>query len=169
MRAMTRAEVRSAIVNLDPTQKKVHLPVWFDEVQWHRIDYLGWRDLRAPMRVYLVADVDDRATGILLRQHPNQGDLGSRAMMCDLCRFSRRFNEVSLFTAQRPSRDKRQRLSTVGLHLCTDLDCSANVQSKPIVGPFAPPVEETIGRRREGLRERTTTFLRSVTDRGRIA
>ncbi|MGF7120493.1 hypothetical protein J2X34_000896 [Rhodococcus sp. BE178] len=80
---MTRAEVRAAIVNLDPAQKKVHLPTWFDEVRWHRIDYLGWRDLRAPMRVYLVADVDDEAFGVILRQNPNQTALGSRAVMCD--------------------------------------------------------------------------------------
>lgn len=164
MRAMTRSEVRAAIVNLDPAQKKVHLPTWFDEVQWHRIDYLGWRDLRAPMRVYLVADIDDRAFGVVLRQNPNQAVLGSRAVMCDLCRFARRFNEVSLFTAQRPSKDKRQRLSTLGLHVCTDLDCSVNVHSKPIVGPLDPPVAETIERRRRGLRERTETFLRSVSE-----
>lgn len=169
MRPLTRAEVRAAIVNLDPAQKKVHLPTWFDEVHWRRIDYLGWRDLRAPMRVYLVADVDDEAFGVMLQQNPNQAVLGSRAVMCDLCRFTRRFNEVSLFTAQRPSKDKRQRLSKLGLHVCTDLDCSVNVHSKPIVGPLDPPAEETIERRRQGLRERTAAFLRSVSDPDRTA
>lgn len=162
MRTMTRAEVRASIVNLDPVQRRVHLPTGFDEVRWNRIDYLGWRDLRAPMRVYLVADVEGEALGVMLRQNPNQAVLASRAVMCDLCRFARRFNEVSLFTAPRPSRDKRQRLSTLGLHVCTDLDCSVNVLSRPVVGPLDPPAEETIERRRQGLRDRTATFLRSV-------
>ena len=162
MRSMTRAEVRASIVNLDPVQKRVHLPVGFDEVRWPRIDYLGWRDLRAPLRVYLVADVEGEALGVMLRQNPNQAAHSSRAVMCDLCRFARRSNEVSLFTAPRPSRDKRQRLSTLGLHVCTDLDCSVNVHSKPIVGPLDPPAEETIERRRQGLRERTAAFLKSA-------
>lgn len=166
---MTRAEVRASIVNLDPMQRRVHLPTNFDEVRWHRIDYFGWRDLRAPMRVYLVADVEGEAVGVMLRQSPNHAALSSRAVMCDLCRFARRFNEVSLFTAPRPSRDKRQRLSTLGIHVCTDLDCSVNVHSKPIVGPLDPPAEETIERRRQGLRDRTIAFVRSASDPARTA
>ncbi|MEU6957887.1 hypothetical protein [Streptomyces sp. NPDC045714] len=43
MRPMTREEVRGAIVNLDPAAKKVRLPARFDDVRWHRIDYLGLR------------------------------------------------------------------------------------------------------------------------------
>lgn len=169
MRPMTRDEVRTAIANLDPMQKKVHLPTWFDDVQWSRIEYLGWRDLRTPMRAYVVADVDDQALGVVLRQNPNQAVLGSRSVMCELCRFTRRFNEVSLFTAQRPSLDKRQRLSVRGLHVCTDLDCNVMVGIKPLVGPLDPPAEETIERRRQQLRERTTAFLRSVADVERTA
>lgn len=83
-------------------------------------------------------------------------------MMCDLCRFARRFNEVSLFTAQRPSRDKRERLNAVGLLLCTDLDCAVKVHSKPAREAFDRPVEEILRSRREGLRSRTVDFVRSV-------
>ncbi|MQP36141.1 FBP domain-containing protein, partial [Rhodococcus erythropolis] len=49
MRLMTRDEVRGAIVNLNPPQTRVRLPSRFDDVTWHKIDYLGWRDLRAPL------------------------------------------------------------------------------------------------------------------------
>ncbi|WP_405750966.1 MULTISPECIES: FBP domain-containing protein [unclassified Streptomyces] len=164
MRPMSREEVRGAIVNLDPAEKKVRLPAWFDDVRWHRIDYLGWRDLRAPKRAYLVTEADDQALGVLLRQAPNDPAHGSRAMMCDLCRFARRFNEVSLFTAQLPSRDKRERLNSVGLLLCTDLDCVVKVHSKPVREAFDRPVDDIIRSRREGLRSRTITFIRSVSD-----
>ncbi|WP_424534311.1 FBP domain-containing protein [Sphaerisporangium viridialbum] len=163
MRPMTREEVRGAIVNLDQTEKRVRLPAWFDDAPWHQIDYLGWRDLRAPKRAYLVTEADDQALGVLLRQAPNEAAHGSRAMMCDLCRFTRRFNEVSLFTARRPSRDKRERLNALGLRLCTDLDCAVKMHPKPIRQAFDPPVDE-IAARREGMRSRTIAFIRSVSD-----
>ncbi|MEV6123308.1 FBP domain-containing protein [Streptomyces sp. NPDC052077] len=164
MRPLSREEVRDAIVNPDPAEKRLRLPAWFDDVRWHRIDYLGWRDLRAPRRAYLVAEADGRALGVLLRQAPNEASLGSRAVMCDLCRSSRRFNEVSLFTAQRPSRDKRERLNAVGLLLCTDLDCAVKVNSTSIRQGFDPPTGDVTAARREGLRSRTLTFIRSVSD-----
>ncbi|MER6914070.1 FBP domain-containing protein [Streptomyces sp. NPDC000594] len=167
MRPMTREEIRGAIVNLDSTDNRVRLPTWFDDVRWDRVDYLGWRDLRSPQRAYLVTEADDQALGVLLRQAPNDAAHGSRAMMCDLCRFTRRFNEVSLFTARLPSRDKRERLNTVGLLLCTDLDCAVKLHSKPIRQPFDPPVEEMIERRRVGMRSRTITFIHSVSERER--
>lgn len=76
----------------------------------------------------------------------------------------RRFNGVSLFTARRPSRDKRERLSALGLLLCTNLDCAVKMHSKPVRSAFDPPVEEIIGARREGMRSRTIAFIRSVSD-----
>lgn len=164
MRSLTRDEVRGCIVNLYPPTAKVRLPARFDDTRWDRIDYLAWRDTRAQQRAYLVADVDGEAQGVLLRQNPNQAALASRAVMCDLCRFTRRFNEVSLFTAPRASTDKRRRLSAVGLLLCTDLDCVRNVHRTPTTGPHDPPAEQVIEARRSGLRARTADFLRSVPD-----
>ncbi|RGC68623.1 hypothetical protein C5N14_12700 [Micromonospora sp. MW-13] len=162
MRAMSRDEVRGAIANLDAVGSKVRLPAWFDEVAWDKLDYLGWRDPRAPLRAYLVTDIDGTASGALLRQSPSRAELGGRAVMCSLCHFMRRFNEVALFTAPRPSADKRQRLSTLGILVCTDLDCVTKVHSAPVLGPLDPPVDEIIQARREGLRVRTVSFLRSV-------
>lgn len=164
MHPLTRDEVRRCVVNLDPPSARVRLPAWFDDIRWERIDYLGWRDTRASQRAYLVGVVDGETVGALLRQSPNKPALASRAVMCDLCRFTRRFNEVSLFTAARASLDKRRRLSTVGLLLCTDLDCVRNVHRTPTTGPHDPPPEQIIENRRSGLRSRTTDFLRSVPD-----
>ncbi|MYQ52283.1 FBP C-terminal treble-clef zinc-finger [Streptomyces sp. AmelKG-A3] len=164
MRPMTREEVRGAIVNLDPAAKRVRLPVWFDDVRWRRIDYLGWRDLRSPKLAYLVTEADGQAWGVLLRQAPNEAALASRALMCDLCRSSRRFNEVSLFTARRPSRDKRERLNALGLLVCTDLDCAVKVNAKLARQGFDLPVGDHVQASREGLRSRTIAFIRSVSD-----
>lgn len=164
MRPLSRDEVRGSIMNLDPPTTRVRLPAWFDEIRWARIDYLGWRDTRAQQRVYLVADVDGEARGVVLRQNPSQPTLAARAVMCDLCRFTRRFNEVALFTAPRASADKRRRLSAVGLLLCADLDCVRAVHRTPVTGPHDPPPEQVVASRRHGLRTRTVDFLRSVPD-----
>jgi len=164
VRALTRAEARAAIVNVDPAEGKVRLPGHFDDLRWEELDYLGWRDPRAPSRAFLVADVDGRAVGALLRQSPSHAEVGSRAVMCALCRFSRRFNEVALFAAHRPSRDPRKRLSSVGLLLCTDLDCHRNVRTVRSGGPIDPPPDEVVRARREGLRARTVAFLHTLTD-----
>jgi hypothetical protein len=161
---MTREEIRGCLVNPDPAEKKLRLPAWFDDVRWDRIDYLGWRDLRAPQRAYLVTEAAGQPLGVLLRQAPNDAALGSRAVMCDLCRSSRRFNEVSLFTARRPSRDKRQRLNAVGILLCTDLDCAVKINAKPLRGPHFLERGDHLEERREGLRSRAITFIRSVAE-----
>ncbi|MFF3002506.1 FBP domain-containing protein [Kitasatospora sp. NPDC057940] len=160
---MTREEVRAAIVNLDPNENRVRLPAWFDDVRWDRIDYLGWRDLRAPKRAYLVTEADDQALGVLLRQTPSDARLGNRAVMCDLCRSVRRFNEVSLFTARRPSRDKRERLNALGLHLCTDLDCAVEINPKSL-RRYAAPDQDGITAHRDGIRTRTAAFIQSVAE-----
>ncbi|WP_328694670.1 FBP domain-containing protein [Streptomyces sp. NBC_00342] len=60
---MTRDEVRGAIVNPSPAEKKVRLPARFDDVRWHRIDYLGWRDLRAPKRAVITEANDQPGPG----------------------------------------------------------------------------------------------------------
>lgn len=167
MRPMTRDEVRSSIVNLYPATARVRLPAGFDDTRWDGIDYLGWRDTRSRHRAYLVADVEGQACGALLRQNPNQAVHASRAVMCDLCRSTRRFNEVSLFTASRASTDKRRRLSTIGLLLCTELDCFQMVHHAPAARAHDRQPEQIIEARRSGLRSRTIDFLRSVPDASR--
>ncbi|MGN6241067.1 MAG: FBP domain-containing protein [Cellulosimicrobium cellulans] len=165
MRPLSRAEARAAIVNTDPSEGKVRLPAHFDALRWADLDYLGWRDPRAPQRAFLVAEgLDGRVLGAVLRQSPSHAETGGRAVMCALCRFTRRFNEVALFAAPRPSFDKRRRLSTVGILVCTDLDCGRNVLAAPVRGPLDPPAEEVVRARRAGLRTRTLAFLHGLTD-----
>jgi hypothetical protein len=165
VRPLSRAEARSAIVNTEPSEGRIRLPAGFDALRWDDLDYLGWRDPRAPQRAFLVAEgADGRALGAVLRQSPSHAETGGRAVMCALCHFTRRFNEVALFAAPRPSSDKRRRLSTVGILVCTDLDCGRNVLATPVRGPLDPPAEEVVRARRAGLRTRTLAFLHGLTD-----
>ncbi|WP_322741997.1 FBP domain-containing protein [Rhodococcus erythropolis] len=53
-------------MNLNPPQTRVRLPSRFDDVTWHKIDYLGWRDLRAPLNAHLVI-ITARREGVRTR------------------------------------------------------------------------------------------------------
>lgn len=163
MRPLTRQETRDAFGNTTAHERKVlRLPGTFDAIVWDRRDYLGWRDPRSPLRAYLVALVDDEAHGVLLRQSATRNELAHRAVMCALCRFTRRFNEVALFSAARPGDGRRGSLDTLGIYVCTDLDCHVSVHSPPSPGPLDPPADEIVSARRDGLRSRTGAFVRSV-------
>jgi hypothetical protein len=163
VRPLTRQETRDAFRNTTAHERKVlRLPGAFDSLAWDRLDYLGWRDPRSPLRAYLVALVDDEPHGVLLRQSATRNELANRAVMCALCRFTRRFNEVALFSAARPGDDRRGSLDTLGIYVCTDLDCHTSVHSTPLPGPLDPPAEEIVRARRDGLRARTGAFVRSV-------
>ena len=37
------------------------------ELDWNRLDYLGWRDRKAPLAAYVVLELDGEPTGVLLR------------------------------------------------------------------------------------------------------
>lgn len=163
MRPLTRQETRHAFRNTTTQETKaLRLPATFDSLDWSRLDYLGWRDPRSPLRAYLVALVDEVPHGVMLRQSATRNELASRAVMCALCRFTRRFNEVALFSAARAGADKRARLDTLGIYVCVDLDCHTNVHSTPLPGPLDPPAAQIVASRRDGLRARTSAFVRSV-------
>lgn len=162
MLPLTREAARTSIVNLDPGAGRVRLPVWFDDVDWARQDYVAWRDLRSPDHAYLITEVDDEPRGVLLRQNPVQAGLAWRAVICDLCRSARRHNDVVFFTARRPSKDKRQRLSTLGLYLCAEFECAAPPRARPGWAHTGAADDDALAARREGLRERTRAFVRSV-------
>jgi hypothetical protein len=52
---VSAAEIRGGFVNSTKSLvKAMTLPRDFDELPWESLDYLGWRDPKAPARAYLV-------------------------------------------------------------------------------------------------------------------
>ncbi|MDR6867405.1 hypothetical protein J2Y69_002008 [Microbacterium resistens] len=162
MQRLSRADVRGALEHTVTTGRRIHLPADFDDLNWGMLDYLGWKDPRSPLRSYLLAVVDGRLEGLRLeRVAPPQLTHG-RAVMCNLCHFSRRFHEVSMFVTRNPSASRQKQLNAVGTMLCTDLDCAANVHTAPPQGPYDPPIADVIAARRAGLQSRVAAFIRST-------
>ena len=89
---------------------------------------LGWRDPKAPLRGYLVTEVDEEPVGLAVRAADTR--MSSRtAAMCLLCQTGRSGDAVSLFTARRAGEAGRNG-NTVGTYICADLGCSHRVRTE---------------------------------------
>ena len=65
MEPLSADEIRRSFVNSSKSQvKAMTLPPGFTELPWESLDYLGWRDPKAPNRGYLVVRREAAVTGI---------------------------------------------------------------------------------------------------------
>jgi hypothetical protein len=129
MRPVTADEIRASFVNCTAGEAK-RLPVPRDlaGLPWDDLDFLGWRDLGAPDRSYLVAQTGDRAVGIVMRLTSTKRGFLHRSM-CSLCFTSHPGTGVSLMAARKAGAAGRE-ANSAGLYICSDLDCSLYVRGK---------------------------------------
>ena len=163
MTPLTDAQIRASLVNA--TRREVagaNLPD-LDALRWDRLDYLGWRDRKAPLVGYVVVELDDAATGIVLRA----ADHGERRRqtMCAWCQDVVETEDVGLFTARRAGAAGR-RGDSIGTLICRDFRCSANVRRTPTAAEAGSNIAEVreliVAERIAGLRERSTAFVAEV-------
>ncbi|TQL67898.1 treble-clef zinc-finger protein [Nocardioides albertanoniae] len=125
MKPLTETDVRSSFVNLTKgATKRLNLPADLAERPWEDLDYLGWRDPKAPQNSYLVTEHDGRLCGVALRA--SRQARGARKTMCALCAT---VGDVSLLVASRAGRSGQDG-NSVGTYICTDLDCSLKARGK---------------------------------------
>jgi FBP C-terminal treble-clef zinc-finger len=136
------------------------LPRDFDLTPWPDLVVLGWRDPRAPLRGYLLAERDGEPVGIALRAADSRMS-SSRTAMCLLCETARSGSDVSLFTARRAGAAGRDG-NTVGTYMCADLRCDrrARTEIPPWLAERDP--EEVAAERVAELARRVHGFLDSV-------
>lgn len=136
---LAEGEIRRSFVNCSRGEaKSLSLPVGFSRVDWSEIDFYGWRDPKAPLRAYIVAERENGLIGIALRTaSPGRSQIRS-VMMCDLCRTVHEAGSAGLFVAPIAG-DAGKQGNTVGLYLCGDLACNAYVRGtlRPSVRPQA--------------------------------
>jgi hypothetical protein len=129
MKAASEQDLRASFVNCSKgAAKRLAIPRDLADQPWDDLDFLGWRDLGAPDRSYLVAERDDRLIGVALRFPRQQRGFLHRSM-CSLCLTTHAGNGVSLMTASRAGEAGRQG-NSVGEYMCTDLACSLYVRGK---------------------------------------
>lgn len=131
------------------------------EQPWDDLDFLGWRDLAAPGRSYIVTEHAGELIGIALRFPSRQRGFLHRSM-CSLCLTTHPGSGVSLMTARKSGPAGREG-NSVGVYICTDLACSLYVRGRKVPaagGRFKETLtlEEQVARTRTNL----AAFLRTL-------
>lgn len=159
MRPIDEREIRASFINASRKEvSSLTLPRGFAEIDFERLDYLGWSDPKFARRAYVVTEVDGVLTGALL-QRAEQRVL-ARAQ-CSWCEDDSLRDDVQLFAARKAGPAGRNG-DTIGTLVCAEFGCSHNVRLLP------PLVYEGFDREaaRESrilrLQENVTGFLRAV-------
>ncbi len=156
MQPLSVEEIRRSFVNSSKSLvKAMTLPPRFAELPWDSLDYLGWRDPKAPNRGYLVVRRNDGVTGIALNTQAT-GKPRRGTGLCDLCNTAHHVTDVALFAARRAGSAGREG-NTVGMYICADLACSLYLRGLRELdvpqGETAPPEvrAERLNSRLEGF------------------
>jgi hypothetical protein len=163
MDALTEKEIRASFVNATKGEAaRLGLPRDLDEQPWEDLELLAWVDPRSPLAGYLVVPTPERGlVGVQLRRAATDGAT-RRARMCALCATTHVGQGVALMAAPRAGKPGRDG-NTVGLEMCSSLECSAYAR-----GALAPPgvtfVKETLSpqERVARLRRNALTFVERV-------
>ncbi|MEV5569708.1 FBP domain-containing protein [Spirillospora sp. NPDC052269] len=132
MQAITERDLRACFVNCSKGDaKRLNLPRDFAETPWDDLEFLGWRDPKAPDRAYLVTETADRLVGIALRyaSAPGKARGFNSTSLCSFCQTVHTGGGVALMSARRAGEAGKQG-NTVGQYLCADLACSLYVRGK---------------------------------------
>jgi hypothetical protein len=161
MHPLTDAQIRASLLNASRSERKnLSLPAAFGELDWDRIDFLGWRDPKFPSVGYVVLDIGGTPTGLLMRQ----ADTRTRTRpQCSWCSDVTLPNEVVLYTTRRAG-DAGRRGDTVGSLICENFECSQNVRRLPPSAYLGFDREAARDRRIAALRENVTSFVTDVRD-----
>ncbi|MBZ6107760.1 MULTISPECIES: FBP domain-containing protein [Streptomyces] len=163
MKPLTEHDIRTSFVNCSKgAAKRLPLPKNLADLDhWDDLDFLGWFDLSAPDRSYLVVERADELVGLSLR-----GASGSRGFlrrsMCSLCLTTHPGSGVSLMTAPKAGPAGRAG-NSVGLYICADLDCSLYVRGRKKAAPGGRMEESlTVELQIERLRGNLDAFVERV-------
>ena len=128
MRTLTERDIRASFINASRKEiATLSLPTGFAEVDFDRLDFLGWSDAKYPRRAYIVADIDGTPTGALLQRAEQRVLARAQCSWCDDVTLR---NDVQFFAARRAGAAGR-RGDTIGTLACSDFGCSHNVRLLP--------------------------------------
>jgi len=159
MRPIDERAIRASFINASRKEvSSLSLPQGFAEIDFDRIDYVGWSDQKFARRAYVVAEVDGVLTGVLL-QRAEQRVL-ARAQ-CSWCEDITLRNDVQFFSARKAGPAGRNG-DTIGTLACAEFGCSHNVRRLPPLAYEGYDREAAREQRIERLGENVRAFLRAV-------
>jgi hypothetical protein len=159
MRPIDEREIRASFINASRKEiSSLSLPPAFSEIDFTRLDFLGWGDTKFARRAYVVTEVDGILTGALL-QRAEQRVL-SRAQ-CSWCEDVTLRNDVQFFSARKAGAAGRNG-DTIGTLACAEFGCSHTVRRLPSLAYEGFDREAAREQHIERLGENIRAFLRSV-------
>jgi len=161
---LTEQQIRASLVNATRREVTQATLPDLDALDWDRLDYLGWRDRKAPLSAYVVLELGGEPVGVLLRAAERTASGRRRSGVCAWCEDVVVTADVTLYVARRAGAPGRKG-DTVGTLLCTDLGCSRNVRRVPTRAEAGTDEEvraQVVQRRIAGLRERSGRFVAEV-------
>ncbi|WP_155370927.1 FBP domain-containing protein [Catellatospora vulcania] len=163
MQPLTAEEIRSSIVNASKGDaRRMHLPATPEQLNWDDLDFLGWRDPKAPGRAYLIVPLGSTVVGLVLSATVPPRSL-MRSNMCGFCHTFHDAASIALFSARLAGAAGRHG-NTAGTYACTDLACP--LYARNLRKPFLPQAAETVTveERVARLRQKVTAFVERVLD-----
>jgi len=159
MLSINEKTIRASFVNASRKETTdITLPAAFAELNWDKLDYLGWRDPRIARRAYVVAAVGDAVIGVILRQ----AEAGPRSRaQCSWCQDITLPNDVVFYAARKAGAAGRKG-DTVATLICQNFECSKNVRMLPPVAYLGYDVEAARRERIATLQERATAFASAL-------
>jgi hypothetical protein len=159
MRPIDERAIRASFRNASRKEvSSLNLPLDFDEIDFERIDFLGWFDPKMPRRAYVVAEIDDHNVGILLQRTEQRTAMRAQCSWCDDVTLR---NDVQFFSARKAGAAGRNG-DTIGTLICANFGCSANVRKLPPLAYEGYDRELARDLRMLRLREHVTSFVREL-------
>jgi len=159
MLPVTEREIRASFINASRKEaSSLTLPPSFDEIDFDRLDYLGWTDPKLPRRAYVIAPGTDGPIGVLL-QHAEQR-FRTKAL-CSWCEDVTLRNDVQFFSARKAGAAGRNG-GTIGTLICTNFGCSASVRRLPPLAYEGYDQEAARDLRILRLQEHVQGFIREL-------
>ncbi|WAL99061.1 FBP domain-containing protein [Streptomyces sp. Je 1-369] len=130
MQPVGENEIRASFVNCSKGEaRRLTLPTGFPDTPWSDLDFLGWRDPKAPDRGYVVTWRDGKPVGFALRASTGTRKSLLKSSICSVCVTPQSGSGIALLVAPKAGAAGRQG-NSVGMYICADLACSLYVRGK---------------------------------------
>jgi len=163
VRAVSEADLRESFVNCSKGDRaRLALPGVLGDIDFEQLDFLGWRDPKAPERAYIVTETDTGLVGIVLRAAPKSARSLSRSSMCSVCLTPHASSGVALLSAPLAGASGRNG-NSAGIYMCANLQCSRYVRGT-LKSEAIMPMAETIdlAAKIERLHQRLAAFVARI-------
>lgn len=159
MKAITQEQILDSFRGTTRSEvKKVSFPLDFDDIDFERREFFGWRDRKIPRRAYITVEFNGELVSLLLtRADAKPG----RKAMCTWCRDVEITDEAVLWTVRRTGANGR-RGDTIGALVCSNFSCSKNARKLPPAYHKATDLNAVRGEQIAELQRRVATFVSEV-------